>query len=73
MLYYTHYNYVVVIIVSSVGVFRFKATPSTIDNNKRCKEKVERRKSYNAQNSAKKKPRTYKPYTDKNTYICFGI
>ena len=43
----------------------FKATPSVTNDNKKHKETAERRKSYNAQSSAKKKPRTYKPYTGK--------
>ena len=54
---------------SSVGgVFRFNATSSTKDSNKKHRETAERRKSYNAQSSAKKKPRTYKPYTGKSSY-----
>ena len=53
-------------LVSSAGVYRFKAKPSIASvENKRHKETADRRKSYNAQNSAKKKPRAYKPYTGK--------
>ena len=55
------------LVSSAAGVFKFKIK-SSATNDKKHRETAERRKSYNTQSSAKKKPR-YKPYTDKMSCV----